>query len=172
MTLFARLCGTVAGIYLVYLAAFFPENQANASTAPAMAITLSEEHAAMEALRIDYLQAYDARYSEYPAVLQGSRWVSVLDNQKTCTQNPEKVWTFTGRPNAGHICKPKTLGNIGEYDCDVTNMFGKTSQQDFTMRFGDTILPDWALERPHITLTRGGWRKKTIGLQMCESSAS
>ena len=165
----ARLFGVLAAAYLLYLVAALPQNDANASGKPAMAISVTGEMMpAMEAVRFDGLEAYRQRFAPFPAVLEGTRWISALDDKQSCKTDTRKVWTFSDTTEAGHICTRGASAADFKYSCEMTRMFGRKAVQEFNISFGDHILPDWAQDRPHITLERVGWRKKKISLQMCD----
>ena len=169
----ARLCGILAAAYLLYWVTSLPENEAKASGRPTMAMSVNGQMMpAMDAVRFNHLEAYNQRYPLFPAVLKGTRWITALEDQESCVVSPRKVWTFSEAREAGRICTRETSGAKFVYSCEMTNVFGRKSVQAFNVSFGDHILPDWTLDRPHITLERDGWRKKKISLQMCDNTVN
>jgi len=122
-----------------------------------------------EAMEVNYLEAYNARYPLFPAVLENTRWVHTLKDADLCYENPRKIWTFSNADKAGRVCSLIPSSGDFKYKCDEQGLFGKSKTHFYSVKFGDPILPNWALEKPHVTLEReGGLRKKTIGLKMCE----
>lgn len=166
----ARLCGILAATYLAYLASDFPQNSAEAADVPVMAMAVSGEMMpAMDAVIYNGLNNYEQSYPAFPQVLENTRWAYILDDAETCSANPRKLWSFSEGEDAGRVCSLKASSNNNVYSCEETNIFGRKVMKEYTIKFGDPILPDWALDRPHVTLQRAGWRKKTIGLKMCDA---
>lgn len=136
-----------------------------------MAVT-GEMVPAMDAVRINHLAAYQQLYPDFPAVLKETRWISALEDVQSCGESPRGVWNFSEEVSPedvgiGRVCTRKKTETGFEYSCEKTGFLGRKTTQTFSVAFGDPILPDWVLDRPHITLERKGWRKLTIGLQMC-----
>ena len=168
MVWYARLCGVLAVIYLIAFAAQSPGTVAGATKPPAMMRAVTGEVLPVsEAMKVNYLVSYTARYPDFPAVLNKSRWVDALKGEKSCTSNPRKVWTFSGGGDFGRVCHmvPSESGRL--YECEEQGRMGRKSTHIYMVRFGDSILPDWALDRPHITLEREGRPHKVITLEVC-----
>ena len=124
---------------------------------------------AMDAVIYNGLHNYEQNYPPFPQVLKNTRWAHILDDAKTCSAKPRKVWSFSEGQEAGRVCSLNMFSNKNIYSCEETNIFGRKVTKEYTIKFGDPILPDWALDRPHVTLQRKGWHKKIIGLKMCDA---
>lgn len=175
MTWALRFCGALAAIYLlIVLQASKYNTDAQAATRQSVMRTVTGEMLPVyEAMKVNYLQAYNARHPTFPAVLENSYWVHNLENIDACRKNQSKVWKFSVASDAsegkGSLCKPLRSPDGIRYECEQPALFGGRRVHIYDVKFGDPILPDWALDKPHVTLEReGGLRKKIIGLQMCE----
>lgn len=160
----------LAATYLAYVALDFPQNSAEAANAPVMAMAVSgEAMPAMDAVIYNGLYKYKEKYPSFPQILKNTRWVYILDDAETCSANPRKLWSFSEDEDVGRVCTLKTSSNKNLYSCEEINIFGRRVMKEYTIKFGNPILPDWALDRPNVTLQSAGWRKKTIGLQICDA---
>jgi len=86
MTWALRFCGALAAIYLlIVLQASKYNTDAQAATRQSVMRTMTGEMLPVyEAMKVNYLQAYNARHPTFPAVLENSYWVHNLENIDAC----------------------------------------------------------------------------------------